>query len=79
MLMHSYVCTCLQLYERRYEVTHDGKVREKFIKLILDYMLEESNAVEEGNMSVRQQPWRSDSMYCDHYRILLEATIIIIF
>ncbi len=48
-----------------------------FIKLILDYMLEESNAVEEGNMSVRQQPWRSDSMYCDHYHILLEATIII--
>lgn len=42
-------------------MTHDGEEKERFSKLTLAYMSEESSPDEGGNMVVHQPPWRSNS------------------
>ena len=51
----------LQLYDRHLKATNEGEERERFSKLTLEYMSEESSADEDGIMNVHKPAWRSNS------------------
>ena len=60
-------------------MTHNGEEREKFEKLSLDYMSEESSSDEEGSMTVHKPIWRSNSKFCNNSVVAIVCGLVFSF